>query len=187
MSKTKSQLQADIAKFETLINKDTTSEGQKKVFRAIKSKAEAKLSSMDKEAPKKEEPKKEVPKPKAVAKKAEPKKAPAKKKSTAKKKTVAKKKTAKKKTVKKATANKSGNTGSFSKLRAEIAKREGITYKEALPIAKKEYADLKSKIKESKSSKANGRLNAFKKKYKGRGLESVQGKPLDIEKDMGVK
>ena len=183
MSKTKSQLQADIAKFETLINKDTTSEGQKKVFRAIKSKAEAKLSSMDKEAPKKEEPKKEVPKPKAVAKKAEPKKAPAKKKSTAKKKTVAKKKTAKKKTVKKATANKSGNTGSFSKLRAEIAKREGITYKEALPIAKKEYADLKSKIKESKSSKANGRLNAFKKKYKGRGLESVQGKPLDIEKD----
>ena len=69
MSKTKSQLQEDIAKFDALISKSTTSEEQKKVFRAIKSKAEAKLSSMDKEAPKKEEPKKEAPKPKAVAKK----------------------------------------------------------------------------------------------------------------------
>ena len=40
MSKTKSELKADIAKFEALINKETTSEGQKKVFRAIQAKAQ---------------------------------------------------------------------------------------------------------------------------------------------------
>jgi ppGpp synthetase/RelA/SpoT-type nucleotidyltranferase len=124
--------------------------------------------------------------------KAEPKK-PAKSKpkskSKVKPKTKAKPK-AKKKTTKKTTKSKSGNTGAFAKLRAEIAKRDGITYKQALPIAKKEYAKQKESITKKKRTKTESRLSAYKRKYKGRGTEDVKerGKlrPLDVKKDSKI-
>ena len=128
--------------------------------------------------------------------KAEPKKpakskpkAKAKSKPKAKAKTKAKAK-AKKKTTKKATKSKSGNTGSFAKLRAAIAKRDGITYKQALPIAKKEYAKQKESITKNKRGKTESRLSAYKRKYKSRGTEDVKERgsmrPLDIEKDSKI-
>ena len=128
--------------------------------------------------------------------KAEPKKpakskpkAKAKSKPKAKAKTKAKAK-AKKKTTKKATKSKSGNTGSFAKLRAAIAKRDGITYKQALPIAKKEYAKQKESITKKKRGKTESRLSAYKRKYKSRGTEDVKERgsmrALDIEKDSKI-
>ena len=97
------------------------------------------------------------------------KKAKAKAKAKAKPKKSAKSKPkAKKKTTKKTTKSKSGNTGSFAKLRAAIAKRDGITYKQALPIAKKEYAKQKESITKEKRGKTESRLSAYKRKYKGR-------------------
>ena len=132
----------------------------------------------------------DVAKPKAVAKKAEPKKAPATKKATAKKKTTKKKSTAKKKTTAKKATTKGGNTGSFAKLRASIAKRDGISYKDALPIAKKEYAAQKESLVSSKKAKSETRLSAFKRKYKGRGTEDVKERgsmrALDVSKDAKI-
>ena len=97
---------------------------------------------------------------------------------------------AKPKAKKKTTKSKSGNTGSFAKLRAAIAKRDGITYKQALPIAKKEYAKQKESITKNKRGKTESRLSAYKRKYKSRGTEDVKERgsmrPLDIEKDSKI-
>ena len=101
---------------------------------------------------------------KKKAKKAKPK---------AKKKAAAKKKSAPKEG--------SGNKGSFAKLRASIAKREGISYKAALPIAKKEYAEQKKKDSDSKKEKRSKRMEAFKRKYKGRGTRNT-----DVQKDSKI-
>jgi len=178
------------------INRDKLSPKGKDLYDKLKSKSnnfentEGKLGDILEAFYKKTQG--DVAKPKA---KAEPKKTPAKKKATAKKKTTKKKSTAKKKTTaKKATAKKAttkgGNTGSFAKLRAEIAKREGITYIQALPIAKKEYAAKKASLASSKKVKSQGRLAAFKKKYKGRGTEDVKEsgtmRALDVSKDAKI-
>ena len=94
------------------------------------------------------------------------------------KKAAAKKKAAKKKSTPKGG---SGNKGSFAKLRASIAKREGISYKAALPIAKKEYAEQKKKDSDSKKEKRAKRMEAFKRKYKGRGTRNT-----DVQKDAKI-
>ena len=100
-----------------------------------------------------------------------------------------KKKSSKKKKSK-APINKGTNRGSFAKLRAAIAKRDGISYKAALPIAKKEYAAQKNEKTEKKRSKYKGRLDAFKRKYKGKGTRFVMEKgelrPLDVDKDAKI-
>jgi hypothetical protein len=100
-----------------------------------------------------------------------------------------KKKSSKKKKSK-APINKGTNRGSFAKLRAAIAKRDGISYKAALPKAKKEYAAQKKEISEKKRSKYTGRMEAFRRKYKGRGLQDVKEKgklrALDVEKDSKI-
>ena len=75
----------------------------------------------------------------------------------------------------------SGNKGSFAKLRASIAKRDGISYKAALPIAKKEYAEQKKKDSDSKKEKRSKRMEAFKRKYKGRGTRNT-----DVQKDSKI-
>lgn len=100
------------------------------------------------------------------------------KKKAEKAKPKAKKKAAKKKSTPKGG---SGNKGSFAKLRASIAKREGISYKAALPIAKKEYAEQKKKDSDSKKEKRNKRMEAFKRKYKGRGTRNT-----DVQKDSKI-
>ena len=94
------------------------------------------------------------------------------------KKEAAKKKAAKKKSTPKGG---SGNKGSFAKLRASIAKRDGISYKAALPIAKKEYAEQKKKDSDSKKEKRSKRMEAFKRKYKGRGTRNT-----DVQKDSKI-
>ena len=94
------------------------------------------------------------------------------------KKEAAKKKAAKKKSTPKGS---SGNKGSFAKLRASIAKRDGISYKAALPIAKKEYAEQKKKDSDSKKEKRSKRMEAFKRKYKGRGTRNT-----DVQKDSKI-
>ena len=100
------------------------------------------------------------------------------KKKAEKAKPKAKKKAAKKKSTPKGG---SGNKGSFAKLRASIAKRDGISYKAALPIAKKEYAEQKKKDSDSKKEKRSKRMEAFKRKYKGRGTRNT-----DVQKDSKI-
>ena len=59
-----------------------------------------------------------------------------------------------------------------------------------MPIAKKEYAAQKNEKTEKKRSKYKGRLDAFKRKYKGKGTRFVMEKgelrPLDVDKDAKI-
>ena len=89
-----------------------------------------------------------------------------------------KKKKAKKKDKPKSSG---GNTGSFSKLRSAIAKREGISYKDALSIAKKEYAEAKKEAADQDREKRSKRIEKFKKQYKGRGVGAS-----DLDKDAKI-
>ena len=101
-----------------------------------------------------------------------------KKKEAAKKKP---KKKAKKKSKPKSKPKSSGSkTGSFAKLRSQIAKREGISYKAALSLAKKEYAEAKEEAASQDSQKRSKRLKKFIKQYEGRGLRKDV---VDAEKD----
>tara|TARA_R110002012_G_scaffold122700_1_gene272895 strand:+ start:16918 stop:18228 length:1311 start_codon:yes stop_codon:yes gene_type:complete len=109
------------------------------------------------------------------------KKAVVKRQAEAKKKKEAAKKKPKKKAKKKSKPKSSSSkTGSFAKLRSQIAKREGISYKDALSLAKKEYAEAKKEAAAQDSQKRGKRLEKFIKKYDGKGLRKDV---VDAEKD----
>ncbi len=93
---------------------------------------------------------------------------------------MAKKKPKKKAKKKSKPKSSSSKTGSFAKLRSQIAKREGISYKDALSLAKKEYAEAKEEAAAQDSQKRSKRIEKFIKKYEGKGLRKDV---VDAEKD----
>ena len=106
---------------------------------------------------------------------------PIKKVAEKKAKASAKKKPKKKSKKKSKPKSSGGNTGSFAKLRSAIAKREGISYKDALSLAKKEYAEAKEEAAAQGRIKRNKRLEKFKKEYKGKGVGAS-----DLDKDAKI-